>query len=117
MERVGTEAFDDQVLHARLPALVVFTASWCGPCKWLHPYLEAVASRTTGRLLIFEVDVDSSPGLAERYTVGSIPTVVWVRGGEEIDRSVGVEPQRLLAWAARLERPAREGHGGPGKGA
>ncbi len=112
MERVGTETFDERVVRARLPALVVFTAAWCGPCKWLRPYLEAVASRTAGRLPIFEVDVDRSPGLAERYSVGSVPTVVWVRGGEELERSVGVEPQRLLEWAERVGRPGREGPSG-----
>lgn len=107
MERIGGEEFDSRVLRSSLPALVVFTAAWCGPCKWLHPHLEEVASRTGERLVIFEVDVDRSPGLTERYRIGSVPTVVWILSGDEVERSVGVEPERLMAWAARLEGPAR----------
>ena len=107
IEQVGSEEFGDRVLRSPLPVLVVFTAAWCGPCKWLHPHLEEVASRAAGSLHIFEVDVDVAPGLAERYRIGSVPTVVWIRDGDERERSVGVEPDRLMAWAARLARPDR----------
>jgi thioredoxin len=84
------------------PVVLAFTAEWCAPCKWLDPHLEALSETAAGRITIFRVDTDRSPGLARAYRVGSVPTVVLVRGGEEVERSVGVEPERLSAWGDRL---------------
>jgi thioredoxin 2 len=97
--RVEEEDFDATVLRAEVPVLVDFFADWCGPCKWLDPYLDEVARRGEGRLLVARVDTDRAPGLAERYRVASLPTVILFRGGEEVERSLGVEPARLREMA------------------
>lgn len=92
--------FDSQVIQAEVPVLVVFTADWCAPCKWLRPYLDEVASQARSRVLIFLLDVDRSPELLQRYQVASLPTVILMKRGKEVDRSLGVEPERLRAWVA-----------------
>jgi thioredoxin len=88
------------VLEAEVPVLVDFYADWCGPCKWLNPYLEEVARNGEGRLLVAKVDTDRAPELAQRYRIGSIPTVILFSDGREVERSVGVEPERVRAMAA-----------------
>jgi thioredoxin len=89
---------------AGTPVILAFTAEWCAPCKWLDPHLDALSRRAAGRIAICRVDTDRSPEIARTYRVGSVPTVVLVRGGEEVERSVGVEPERLSAWADELLR-------------
>lgn len=92
--------FESHVMQAEVPVLVVFTADWCAPCKWLTPYLDQLASRAQSRVLIFLLDVDRSPELSRRYQVASVPTVILMTGGKEVDRSLGVEPERLRGWVA-----------------
>ena len=97
---LGERDFESHVMQAEVPVLVVFTADWCAPCKWLTPYLDELASQARSRVLIFLLDVDRSPELSRRYQVASVPTVILMKGGEEVDRSLGVEPERLRAWVA-----------------
>jgi thioredoxin len=98
--KVGAEDFQATVLEAEVPVLVDFYADWCGPCKWLNPYLEEVAREGEGRLLVAKVDTDRAAELAQRYRIGSIPTVILFRDGEEVERSVGVEPEKVRAMGA-----------------
>lgn len=108
--RVAGDDFDATVLGASVPVLVDFYADWCGPCKWLDPYLEEAAREGEGHLLVAKVDTDRAPALAERYGVASLPTVILFREGEEVERSLGVEPERIRRMAegggGRPEGPA-----------
>lgn len=97
--KVGEADFERSVLLSELPVLVDFYADWCGPCKWLEPYLDEVARKGEGRLLVAKVDTDRAPEVASRHGVTSLPTVVLFRDGEEVDRSLGVEPEKIREMA------------------
>ena len=79
---VGESDFGRLVLEGAQPAVVDFTASWCGPCRALAPVIEGLASDYADRVTIAKVDVDDSPELAARYGVRSVPTVMlFAEGG------------------------------------
>jgi thioredoxin 2 len=96
----GDGDFDQVVTNSTLPVLVDMWAPWCGPCRMIAPGVERAAQRLAGRLKAVRVNVDEAPGVAERFGVQGIPTVLLVRDGREIDRQVGaVPPPALLRWA------------------
>ena len=86
-----TDEFDSAVEQAPL-AMVDFWADWCGPCKALSPVIESLAEQYEGKALIGKVNVDEERGLAIRFGVMSIPTVVFLKNGREFDRKVGTMP-------------------------
>lgn len=83
--------FDGAVKAAPL-SMVDFWASWCGPCKMLGPVVEAIGEQYAGKVLVGKVDVDAEPELARRFGVMNIPTVVFLKNGEEFDRKIGLMP-------------------------
>lgn len=85
------EGFDKAVSAGGI-TMVDFWASWCGPCKMLAPVIDDLAERYAGKAIIGKVNIDEEQGLAEKYGVMSIPTVIFFKGGKEIDRKVGVMP-------------------------
>ena len=90
-----TAEFDAAVAAAPL-AMVDFWADWCGPCKMLSPVVESIGSQYEGKVLVGKVNVDEEPELAERFGVMNIPTVVFLKNGQEIDRKVGVMPPQVF---------------------
>lgn len=95
------DSFDSDVLQGARPALVDFSATWCGPCKALAPVLEEVAAELEGEALVGKIDVDEAPALAQKYGVRGVPTVVLISGGEELARSVGLSSKEDLVDMVR----------------
>ena len=85
------EGFDKAIPTAPI-AMVDFWAEWCGPCRMLGPVIEQLGEQYEGKALIGKINVDDEGELAQRYGVMSIPTVIFVKNGVEIDRKVGVMP-------------------------
>ena len=81
---------------ASVPVVVDFWAAWCGPCRMISPVLEDLAKRNAGRIKVVKVDVDANPELAARYGARSIPLLVVIQGGAEVDRIVGAMPRSAL---------------------
>ena len=82
--------FKEVVLDSKLPVMVDFWATWCGPCRMLAPTVEEVAEETEGRAIVGKVNVDDEMTLARKYRIASIPTLIVFENGEEARRSVGV---------------------------
>lgn len=92
-----TEAnFDELVANADKPVVLDFWAAWCGPCKMVGPLIEEMHNEYEGKAIIGKVDVDANPGIAGKFGVRNIPTIVYLKNGELVDKSVGAVPKGQL---------------------
>jgi len=99
---VTDATFSAEVERSPLPVVVDMWAAWCGPCRMIAPVLDELAEELAGRVRFAKLDVDANPATAARFAVRSIPTLLVLREGREIDRIVGVQPKAEIA--RRLER-------------
>jgi thioredoxin 1 len=91
--------FQDDVLKSDKPVLVDFWAPWCGPCRMIAPLVEELAKEYEGSVKIGKVNIDDNPSVAMNYGVNSIPTLMIFKGGQVVDRFVGVQPKSRLQQA------------------
>jgi len=86
--------FEELVINADKPVMIDFWAVWCGPCRMIAPIVEEMSGEYDGKAIIGKVDVDSNPGVAMKYGIRNIPTVIFVKGGEIVDKQVGAAPKK-----------------------
>ena len=98
MAVVITDAnFDEVVLKSDKPVVVDFWAAWCGPCRMVGPIIDEMHTEYDGKAVIGKVDVDQNPGVSAKFGVRNIPTILFVKNGEVVDKSVGAVPKAQLA--------------------
>ena len=88
--------FDETVNRQQGVTMVDFWAEWCGPCRAISPVLEELAKESGGKVMLAKVNVDENPGLAARYGVRSIPTILFVKQGKVADQVIGAVPRAKL---------------------
>lgn len=94
--KLTTANFDEEVLSSDMPVLVDFYADWCGPCKMMAPIVEELAKKYDGKLKVGKCNIDEENGLAARYRVMSIPTIIIFSGGQIKETIIGAVPQKEL---------------------
>ena len=102
---VTDATFGAEVERSAAPVLLDLWADWCGPCHMLAPTIEQLSSEMAGRVKVAKLNIDENPGTASRFGVRSIPTLLLLKGGKEVDRLVGVQPKQEIV--RRLENALR----------
>jgi thioredoxin 1 len=88
--------FDELVLKSEKPVVVDFWAEWCGPCRMIGPLINEMSKEYEGKALIGKVNVDQNANVSAQFGVRSIPTVLFIKNGEVVDKSVGAVPKSTL---------------------
>ncbi|GAF01583.1 thioredoxin [Saccharicrinis fermentans] len=94
---VTDENFEELVLKSDKPVLVDFWAEWCGPCRMVAPVVKELAEEYGDKAVITKMDVDSNPATSVKFGIRNIPTILFFKGGEVVDKQVGAVPKTILA--------------------
>ncbi|WP_430811536.1 MULTISPECIES: thioredoxin [unclassified Carboxylicivirga] len=89
--------FEETVLKSDKPVLVDFWAEWCGPCRMVTPIVKELAEEYGDKAVITKMDVDSNPGTSVKFGIRNIPTILFFKNGEVVDKQVGAVPKTILA--------------------
>lgn len=88
--------FEELVIKSDKPVLVDFWAVWCGPCRMVGPIVNEIGEEYKDTLVVGKLDVDNNPGVAAKYGIRNIPTILFFKGGEVVDKQVGAVPKQVL---------------------
>lgn len=88
--------FEETVLKSDKPVIVDFWAVWCGPCRIVGPIVQEIGDDFSGKAVVGKLDVDHNPGAARTYGIRNIPTLLFFKNGEVVDKQVGAVPKQIL---------------------
>jgi thioredoxin 1 len=93
---VTDQNFQREVLESAETVLIDFTATWCGPCKTIAPFIDQLAAEYSGRVKIAKLDIDENPETPSRLGIRGVPTLIVFKGGQEVARQVGAAPKAKI---------------------
>ena len=96
VKTVSDDSFQADVVQSATPVLVDFWAPWCGPCKAIAPILEELASTCQGKLQIAKISVDDNQEVPASFGIRNIPTILFIKNGEVVDKVVGAGPKNMF---------------------
>ena len=96
MAKIATNASFDELLQDNRLVIVDFWATWCGPCRMLTPLLDEVEEEMEGKISVVKVNVDDAEEIAARFRIMNIPTLLFFKGGQLVDKTVGAMPKNAL---------------------
>ena len=96
MAQIATNTSFDGLLESEKLVIVDFWATWCGPCRMISPLLDEVEEEMADKVTVVKVNVDDADEIAYRYRIMSIPTLLFFKGGQIVDRTVGAMPKNAL---------------------
>ena len=88
--------FEEIVLKSDKPVIVDFWAVWCGPCRMVGPIIDEMSKDYEGKAVMVKMDVDANPGVPGKFGIRNIPTMLFFKGGEQVDKQVGAVPKKKL---------------------
>jgi thioredoxin 1 len=88
--------FDSEVLKSDVPVLVDFTATWCGPCRTIAPFVDQLADQYAGKVKVTKLDIDDSPATPQKYGIRGVPTLMVFKGGQLVGQHVGAAPKAVI---------------------